>query len=313
MYDRFLYTFVKVVECGSFSKASDTLFLTRASIMKQVNSLEERIGVVLLKRSNSGIELTPAGQSVYEDARWFIDACDESMAKARRIASESRERIRVGSSFLNPGQPLVNLYEQIREEYPQYKLKMMPYSDDHEEMLDMTQIIGRLFDVMLGVSDSVQWDKVINFSPLGAYPICAAVPKKHRLAGKTSLKPSDLQGETIMMVQEGDSHANDRVRAFLKKNYPNTRIIDTFHFYDLETFNEAVQRKCILLSFGFWSNVHPSLVTIPIEWDYAVPYGIMYERNPSESVKTFIDTIQKSIAEGKIDLKELMPELIVAD
>lgn len=53
-----LRIFLQVVDCGSFSKAAKLLFVTPASVMKHMNTLESRLGVRLLKRNNHGIELT---------------------------------------------------------------------------------------------------------------------------------------------------------------------------------------------------------------------------------------------------------------
>ena len=65
MYNRQIQTFVTAAECGSFTKAAAKLFITSASVMKQMNALEERLGIELFKRTSRGIVLTPAGFSVY--------------------------------------------------------------------------------------------------------------------------------------------------------------------------------------------------------------------------------------------------------
>lgn len=60
MLSQQLQVFLQVVDCGSFSKAAKQLMVTPASVMKHMNTLENRLGVTLLKRSNQGIELTAA-------------------------------------------------------------------------------------------------------------------------------------------------------------------------------------------------------------------------------------------------------------
>ncbi len=48
----------------------------------------------------------------------------------------------------------------------------------------------------------------------------------------------------------------------------------------------------LMETLDVWTNVHPSLVTRPMEWNYEMPYGIIYAKKPSESVKRFINVIQ---------------------
>ena len=48
---------------------------------------------------------------------------------------------------------------------------------------------------------------------------------------------------------------------------------------------------CILLTLDAWAGVHPSLVTIPADWDYRVPYGLLYSKTPSRCVTAFLESL----------------------
>lgn len=61
MYNTQLDTFLKVAELGSFNKAADALYITPPAVTKQINLLEEDLGVTLFVRSHRGLKLTPAG------------------------------------------------------------------------------------------------------------------------------------------------------------------------------------------------------------------------------------------------------------
>ena len=54
VYNRQLDSFVRVVDAGSFNKAARDLYIIPASLIQQVNLLEERLGVQLLTRSRRG-------------------------------------------------------------------------------------------------------------------------------------------------------------------------------------------------------------------------------------------------------------------
>ena len=61
MFSQPFLVFLQVAESGSFSKAAARLLVTPASVMKHMNTLEGRLGLTLVRRSNQGIELTAAG------------------------------------------------------------------------------------------------------------------------------------------------------------------------------------------------------------------------------------------------------------
>ena len=83
MYNPQLKILLEVADKGSFSKASEVLFLTPTAVMKQINQLEDRLGFALLKRTARGVHLTEAGLSICQDARSITAACQDAVDRAR--------------------------------------------------------------------------------------------------------------------------------------------------------------------------------------------------------------------------------------
>ena len=97
------------------------------------------------------------------------------------------------------------------------------------------------------------------------------------------------------MVKHGDSPTVACIRQELTK-YPLIHIEDTPQFYDMEVFNYCVQRGFLLVTLECWADVHPSLITLPVEWDFSLPYGILYPNHPTEEIQHILDAIQNIIA-----------------
>ena len=60
-----LATLVCVAEQGSFGKAADKLFISAPAVIKQMNSLENKLGLKLFNRTNPGVTLTPAAKQKF--------------------------------------------------------------------------------------------------------------------------------------------------------------------------------------------------------------------------------------------------------
>ena len=73
MYNPQLDTFICVVEAGSFSKAADKLYISPPAVIKQINSLENNLGVQLFGRTHRGLVVTAAGESLYQDAKYMVN------------------------------------------------------------------------------------------------------------------------------------------------------------------------------------------------------------------------------------------------
>ena len=65
---RKLESFVSIVKHGSFTKAAEELYLTQPTITGHIQSLENRLGTVLLNRNGKTVSLTEAGQILYTHA-----------------------------------------------------------------------------------------------------------------------------------------------------------------------------------------------------------------------------------------------------
>ena len=47
----------------------------------------------------------------------------------------------------------------------------------------------------------------------------------------------------------------------------------------------------VLLTIECWQEVHPGLVSLPVNWDYSIPYGLLYSLHAPEDVLRFVKTV----------------------
>jgi DNA-binding transcriptional LysR family regulator len=90
-----LQAFVAVVEAGSFTAAADRLDVAKSAVSRRVSSLEERLGVQLLRRTTRRLNLTETGQSFYEHSARILADLDEAEAAVAQQHGELRGNLRV--------------------------------------------------------------------------------------------------------------------------------------------------------------------------------------------------------------------------
>lgn len=292
MYHPALDTFLAVANWGSFTKAAEHLYISPTAVMKQMNALEHHLNLKLIDRTPSGIHLTPAGTIILQDAKFMIDYSKKSIAAANAATHTYDTTFCVGTSLLNPAKPFMDLWYRVNQKFPDYKLHLVPFQDNHEGIISEIEKLGEKFDFLIGVCDSKTWLTLCQFLPLGKYKKMIAVSRDHPLATKSRIDITDLYGETLMMVRRGDSRANDLVRDDLEKNHPQIQIEDTPQFYDLSVFNRCAETGNILLTIECWQDIHPGLITLPVNWDYSIPYGLLYSLNAPSDVIDFVQAVK---------------------
>jgi len=295
MYIRELTTLITVADQGSFLKAARELYITPASVMNQMNKLENIVGVKLIERTNQGAKLTAAGRSIYQDAKQMIEFSNVAIEKARQFSATEQNVIRVGTSILRPCKRLIDLWAEIDDGSQPFQIRIVPFDDEPNSLNTVLSSLGSQIDCFVGPCDSIEWQTQHNILLLDHIPCRIAVPRKHRLAKKKRLTWRDLEGEIFMLIQRGDSPVLNQMRDDIVRNHPNIKIKDALNKYDATVFNECNQMNCLMETLDIWTDVHPALVTLPMEWAYQMPFGIVYAKSPSKAVRDFIAVVQKSI------------------
>src|ERR1700739_1253 len=95
---RHLRYFVVVGETLSFNKAAAKLRIAQPALSRQVQDLEDEIGVDLFKRSPRGVTLTAEGKLFLEEVRDLLKRADESVNKERALARGEYGELHVGYS-----------------------------------------------------------------------------------------------------------------------------------------------------------------------------------------------------------------------
>lgn len=295
MYNPLLNTFIAVADLGSFNRAAEQLFISPTAVMKQMNQLEMHLGFKLIDRTASGTELTPAGKLIYNDSKFIIDYSAKSITAARALVESYDTTFCIGSSLLNPAKPFMDLWYNVNQYFPDYKIHLVPFDDCHCRILSEIALLGKKYDFLIGVCDSSVWMSLANYLPIGLYKKMIAVRRDHPLASKKKLRLSDLDGYTLMMVPAGESEINDSIRKEIVEKHPKITIEDTNRYYDAAPFNRAAETGNLLLSTECWSDIHPGLVTLPVDWNYSIPYGILYSLNPPDDIVKFIDIVRRTV------------------
>ena len=294
MYNPQLETFLCVAESGSFNRAAEKLYISPPAVIKQINLLEGSLGVRLFVRTHRGLQLTEAGKSLTQDAKYIIQYCKDSVTRAKNAMENSGEVIRIGTSPMTPAQVLVDLWPKLQENCPGTKFQLVPFDNTPENAREILANLGRNIDVVAGIFDETMLNlRQCAGLEISREPICCAVSVHHRLARQDRLTVPDLYVEKLMLMRRDWSHYVDLLRDDLWKNHPQIQIVD-FSFYDVNAFNQCENNNCVLMAVEKWQYVHPLLKILPVDWGYTIPYGLLHSPAPSPVVQRFLQAVAKA-------------------
>jgi DNA-binding transcriptional LysR family regulator len=115
---RKLESFVSIVKHGSFTKAADELYLTQPTITGHIQSLENKLGTVLLNRNGKAISLTEAGQVLYKHAVNILNTKEQALFSLAEYEGRLEGDLAIASSTVPQRHLLPKLLSAFRLQYP---------------------------------------------------------------------------------------------------------------------------------------------------------------------------------------------------
>ena len=186
---------VEVANSQSFSKAARSLFMTQSALSAAIKEVEDELGILIFKRSNRGVQLTPDGEDC-------VKHCKEIIERADYLSLRYRNRGSLRTYFSVSSQHLpfaVRAFDALLEELP---------AVGYDVAIRETETLHILHDVSSGRSELgvvAMTDKqlqLINkalyihdlaFAELARLQTYVFMRKRHPLAERQSLALEDLR------------------------------------------------------------------------------------------------------------------------
>lgn len=137
-----LSIFISVADAGSFTKAGYLIGKSPQALFRQITTLEEKINVKLFDRSPTGLTLTPAGKSLYKDAKYLVSFSKEALSRAREIERNDGNLIRIGLSPFTSTKFLSKVWPIAVKQYPNLKVQLIPFENDETTVWDVITHLG---------------------------------------------------------------------------------------------------------------------------------------------------------------------------
>jgi DNA-binding transcriptional LysR family regulator len=124
--DRFdaMQAFARVVETGSFTKAAETLHMSKTSVTQLVQQLEARLRVRLLNRTTRKVNVTADGAAYYERVLRVLAEVDDAETSLSSASAAPRGHLRVDVPSPLARMILVPALPAFHAAYPDIQIDM---------------------------------------------------------------------------------------------------------------------------------------------------------------------------------------------
>jgi LysR family hydrogen peroxide-inducible transcriptional activator len=188
---------VAVADLRHFGRAAARCFVSQPTLSAQLKKLEQALGVQLIERAPNNVSLTAAGEEIVARARRILEASDEVVALARSQRDPLAGPLRVGLLPTIGPYLLPRVSPAIRRALPRLQLRLYEYQT--APMLE--RLRGGELDV--GILALPVELTGLESRELYREPFLVALPERHPLAAHETLRVADLEGETLLLLEDG--------------------------------------------------------------------------------------------------------------
>jgi DNA-binding transcriptional LysR family regulator len=191
---RHLRYFVTVARERNFTRAAEKLHIAQPPLSRQIQQLEEEVGMVLMDRDSRPLHLTEAGRLLYEHAAQVLERFDDLRTMMRRFRDAERPRFVIGFVASTIYAALPHLIRRFRAETPGVDVSLV-------EMVSLEQIValkdGRI-DVGFG---RIRFDDpAVRRDVLREERLVVALPLSHPLLEQEGpLSFAELAAEPLIL------------------------------------------------------------------------------------------------------------------
>jgi LysR family transcriptional regulator, low CO2-responsive transcriptional regulator len=185
-------TFLCAAETLNLSEAAKQLHLSQPTVSHHIKTLEQELKAELFERSNTGLRLTEAGRLLLPWARRLLhDTADlqSMMSSLQDVAGD----LRIACSTTAGKYILPQLAARFRQRYPGIQVQI-PACASEKVSLDLLD-----GDAHLGVMSREAGNPNLEIQEFFHDIITLIVPANHRWANRTSIEPTELLEEPLIM------------------------------------------------------------------------------------------------------------------
>ena len=180
MDTRRLFSFVRIVDAGSITRAADILHIAQPALSQQVTALEAHFGQQLLIRSKQGVEPTDAGRALYRHAQVILRQVESAQAEVSVIGRELAGGVSVGlAPYSTVSAIALPLLTAVRERYPSILLHI---NENFGGVLSEAMMTGRMDMALLYDAGPI---KGVDFERLLTEELMVVAPAGTGLPGGT--------------------------------------------------------------------------------------------------------------------------------
>jgi len=203
-----LEAFYLVVKKGSYTKAAEELNVTQPAVTMQVKSLEKSLNLKLIQQLGKRVQLSEAGELLYQYAGKIFGLVDEANEKMRDFKKLMRGTLKIGTTKNYARYIMPSLLSEFQRRFPRTKVILDEGNSENmaRSVLEMENELALISQLNLDRKIKTHFFSTVEF-------VLVASPE-HRFSERKSISLRELNGEPVILREKGSGSRAAVLRKF---------------------------------------------------------------------------------------------------
>ncbi len=235
MVDKRLYSLIKIVETGSYTKAAQKLSLSQPAVSQHISQLEDALGVKIFDHAHNKFSLTPEGEIVVSYARRMV-ALYSNMERALKNEREKIQSLTIGITHSAESSAIIEALAAYVSDLEGLNLKII--TDTKDNLYAMVKNYELDFAFVEGKAK----DPTLKYMMLDTDSLVLAVAPEHELARQSVVTVSQLQKERLILRLPNSNTRNLFAASLESQNLSIDDFNVTMEIDSIASIKELVRR-----------------------------------------------------------------------
>lgn len=283
-------SFLMAAECLNFTMAAEKLYISQPVLSRNIAALEEEFGTLLFVRSNNTLQLTPAGEIMYQWMKEHQQSMNDALLRARETVGATLGALRIG--FVTSEQTPRREAQAIlafQQEYPNIELSIVrkPAQELAKHLVDHSIDIAAMLDT------EITRDNRFSYYESGCCRSVVAISRAHPLADYDPISLRAFSNELFISVSPKYSPVmSNKINQIcgIVGFVPRIREVSST---DEQLAMVEAQQGVALVADNHISNHNPLVRQLQLKEELSLPFVCVWDRhNTNPSIEKYLDILK---------------------
>lgn len=289
MDTRLLEYFLGIAEEGNMTRAAENLHVTQPTLSKQLNKLEEMLGVELFQRTSRRMILTEAGLTLRDRARVILELTEKTFTDLQQSEQEIHGTLKMSVAESETFREIVKIFKIINEKHPNIQFDV--HSGDATDVTDRLDQGTIDFGLLVGMP-SLEKYHALKLPPEDEWGVLFR--KDDPLAENEAISPKMLKDQPLLVSRQ--AVATNELSGWLGSSMEDAHTLATYNLINNAVIM-AEEGLGYLISLNKIANTTETgkLTFRPLSPSMKAPLHLIWRKNKilSPAAEVFLEAVRK--------------------